>query len=57
MRLRTGLEVEVGIGSIAWASTAPVDDGTAEVLAGGLRPLYDPDGHLQQLVDTVARRF
>ena len=40
--LPTGLEVELGVGSPAWASVAPLDEGTRRVACNGMRPLYDP---------------
>jgi hypothetical protein len=46
-----GLEVDVGFVLPSWASTDPVDAGTARVVAGGLVPLYDPQGLLARLVD------
>jgi predicted nucleotidyltransferase len=52
--LRSGLEVEVGVVAPAWASTAPVDAGTAQVVAGGLVPLHDPHHLLEKLADAVA---
>jgi uncharacterized protein len=47
--LASGLEVEFGIGPLAWAETTPMDDGTRRVVAGGLIVLYDPDTLLVQL--------
>jgi predicted nucleotidyltransferase len=48
--LRSGLEVEVGVGLPSWADTAPVDPGTRAVVRDGLRPLFDPRGLLAKLV-------
>ena len=45
-----GLELDVGIVSPAWASTDPLDAGTARVVRDGLVPLHDPDGLLAALV-------
>jgi Streptomycin adenylyltransferase len=42
----SGLEVEVGLVTRAWASTDPVDEGTRPVVLDGLRVLYDPEGIL-----------
>jgi hypothetical protein len=50
----SGLEVEVGVGSPTWASTSPLDDGTATVTADGLVAVYDPEGMLARLVQAVA---
>jgi uncharacterized protein len=50
----SGLEVEVGVVSPAWASVDPLDDGTAQVAGDGLVALYDPDKLLARLVDAVA---
>lgn len=52
----SGLVVEVGIVSPAWASTEPLDAGTAQVAADGLMALYDPDGLLARLTAAVASR-
>jgi predicted nucleotidyltransferase len=52
LRLASGFEVEVGIGSLDWAAV-PVDPGTATVARDGLTPLYDPDGHLHRLLDAL----
>jgi hypothetical protein len=51
LRLRSGLEIEVGIGSPSWASVDPVDEGTKRVVGDGLRVLYDPQGRLAGLQD------
>jgi predicted nucleotidyltransferase len=40
-----GPEVEFGIASPSWVQV-PLDAGTREVIAGGCRVLYDPDGLL-----------
>jgi uncharacterized protein len=40
---------------VSWAAV-PVDEGTAHVVADGLRVLLDPDGLLTRLVEAVARR-
>jgi predicted nucleotidyltransferase len=55
--LPSGLEVDVGITDRRWASTDPVDDGTARVIADdGLLALHDPDGVLAALASSVAGR-
>jgi hypothetical protein len=53
--LPSGLEVEVGVGRPSWASTAPLDAGTARVVADGLRALHDPSALLTRLVEHVQR--
>jgi hypothetical protein len=40
----------------SWASTSPVDPGSARVAADGLVALYDPDRLLGELVDAAADR-
>jgi uncharacterized protein len=47
--LRSGLEVEVGVGLPSWAETAPVDPGTRAVVRDGFRPVFDPHGLLAEL--------
>jgi predicted nucleotidyltransferase len=49
--LPSGLEVELGIGPSSWASTDPVDPGTARVVREGFRVLYDPMGLLVELAE------
>lgn len=44
-----GPEVEFGITTPEWTRTAPVDPGTAQVVADGLAILYDPTGALAAL--------
>jgi hypothetical protein len=56
LRIATGLEVEVGVASPSWASTEPLDQGTARIVSDGLRMLYDPDQLLHELVEAVRRR-
>lgn len=51
-----GLEVELGVTSRAWASTDPVDPGTARVVRAGCRILVDRAGLLADLVLSVYRR-
>ncbi|MHB9863721.1 nucleotidyltransferase domain-containing protein [Streptomyces sp. YIM S03343] len=46
----SGLEVELGIGSPAWAKTDPVDPGTRRVVMDGARVLHDPAGILADLL-------
>jgi hypothetical protein len=47
VRLRSGLQVELGIVSPTWAAL-PLDPGTAKVLSDGCRILLDPDGVLHE---------
>lgn len=49
-RYADGTEVEFGITDRRWVSTEPIDPGTAKVVAGGLRILYDPHGMLRGLL-------
>lgn len=51
LRLRSGLQVEVGVAAPSWASVTPVDPGTRRVVTDGLRILHDPDGLLGALAD------
>jgi hypothetical protein len=46
----SGLEVEINIGSPAWANINPVDPGTHRVVTDGARPLHDPTGTLARLL-------
>jgi SAM-dependent methyltransferase len=52
----SGLEVEFGITSPAWASTDPADSGTLRVAADGIRILYDRTGRLAELVELVTSK-
>jgi predicted nucleotidyltransferase len=53
--LPSGLEIDVGITDPRWASTNPVDEGTARVIGGGgLCALYDPNRVLAALASAVA---
>ncbi len=53
LRLGSGLEVEMGIATPAWAAIEPLDEGTEQVASDGLIPLYDPDGLLTHLLAAV----
>ncbi len=65
VQLASGLVVEWGFAPRSWADVAPLDDGTARVVADGFAVLYDPFGLLEGLVAAVrgadlsarARRF
>lgn len=50
LRKPSGLEVEFGFTAAAWAATGPVDAGTRRVATDGMRPLWDPDGVLADLL-------
>jgi hypothetical protein len=52
VRLRSGLEVEVGVAPTTWAAL-PLDSGTEKVLRDGCRVLYDPEGILQKALATL----
>lgn len=54
LRLSCGLDLDVAVGSAQWASVYPVDPGTARVVRGGLRILYDPHKLLLNLKAAVA---
>jgi predicted nucleotidyltransferase len=54
--LRSGLEIELGVGTPAWASVNPLDHGTRKVVSDGMRVLYDPDGLLAALAATLSNR-
>jgi predicted nucleotidyltransferase len=49
LALPSGLEVDLAVGTPAWASLDPLDGGTRRVVAGGMRALHDPDGLLAAL--------
>ena len=51
----SGLEVELDVGTPAWASVDPVDPGTRKVVSDGMRVLHDPDGLPAGLVEAVRR--
>ena len=55
LRLPSGLELDVGIGSPRWASVDPLDSGTARVVSEGCRIIHDPEGLLARLRSAVAR--
>ena len=56
LQLAGGLEVDVAVGALSWAATAPLDEGTARVAGAGLVALHDPDGLLARLVDALLDR-
>lgn len=55
-RRRDGLLVEVGVVGLSWASTTPLDPGTARVVADGCTIVRDPHGAMAHLVAAVASR-
>ena len=46
-------QIEFSFADCSWAATAPVDDGTRDVVEGGFRIIFDKDGLLARLVDAV----
>jgi uncharacterized protein len=56
VQLTSGFLVEYGFATPDWASTDPLDEGTARVVADGFAVLYDSDALLAQLVAAVAAR-
>ena len=56
VQLASGLLVEWGFAPRSWADVAPLDDGTARVVADGFALLYDPLGLLEGLLAAVAAR-
>jgi len=52
---RGGLEVEFGISGLEWAAIPP-DVGTAEVVADGMKILFDPEGLLARLQEVAHQR-
>lgn len=55
LALPSGLEVDVGIASVSWATTSPVDGGTRQVASAGISVLFDPDGLLAELIAAITR--
>lgn len=53
--LPSGFEIEFGFVAPTWASTEPLDAGTATVVRAGCRPLHDPSAVLGRLVAAVHR--
>ncbi|MFL5822718.1 MAG: GNAT family N-acetyltransferase [Solirubrobacteraceae bacterium] len=54
LRMTSGLELDVAIGSPSWATVDPVDSGTARVVREGCRIIHDPQGVLGRLRAAVA---
>lgn len=55
LRLPDGLVVEVGVASLSWTSTTPLDPGTRRVALDGLLALLDPEQRLAHLLGVVSR--
>lgn len=55
LALVSGLEVDVGVTALSWASTTAIDPGTRRVVADGIHVVFDPDGVLAQLIAAVRR--
>jgi predicted nucleotidyltransferase len=51
--LQSGFQIEFGFVAPSWASTDPLDEGTARVVRDGCLPLYDPSGVFEQLTEAV----
>lgn len=51
--LRSGFEIEFGFAAPSWASTKPLDAGTAHVVRDGCLPLHDPSNAFGLLVAAV----
>jgi uncharacterized protein len=52
--LAGGTEVDFGVARPSWASTLPVDAGTAHVVRDGLVAIHDPDGLLAHVLAAVS---
>ena len=55
VRLSSGLEIEFGFVAPSWATTDPVDPGTAAVVRDGVQSLYDPLGLIETLAAAAFR--
>jgi hypothetical protein len=51
--LGSSVEVEMSFAYPSWASIAPLDPGTRQVITDGCQILYDPDGWLQRAQSAV----
>lgn len=47
------MAVELSFGQLSWASVAPLDIGTQQVVLNGCHILYDPEERLSQLVQLI----
>lgn len=57
LALPSGLELDIGFTTSAWASIDPVDPGTARVVGGGFRIVHDQKGLLEALVTKVSSQL
>jgi hypothetical protein len=55
--LQSGFEIEFGFAAPSWASTEPLDAGTARVVRDGCLPLHDPSGALELLIAAVRATY
>jgi predicted nucleotidyltransferase len=53
VHLRPTADVELTFAECAWANTNPIDAGTRSVVTDGFRTIFDRDGMLARLVDTM----
>lgn len=53
--LPSGLELDVGVASVSWAATGPVDAGTRQVVSDGIRIVFDPERVLTDLIAATRR--
>lgn len=53
MLLFSGAKVEFSFADLSWTDTHPVDEGTVRVISDGYKVLYDPDGLLKRLVNSL----
>lgn len=52
-RWPSGLELELSLAPLSWASVNPVDPGTARVVQDGAKILYDSKGMLSLLLNSL----
>jgi uncharacterized protein len=52
--LASGTDVDFDVARPSWASTSPLDPGTARVVRDGLVAIHDPDGLLAHVVEAVS---
>jgi hypothetical protein len=51
--LSSGLHIDFGFVPRSWASTTPIDPGTARVVQDGFVPVVDPNGVLARLLGAL----
>jgi uncharacterized protein len=56
VRLGSGLEIEFGFAGPSWATTDPVDPGTARVILGGCTPIVDQCGLFERLFEATGQQ-